>query len=655
MMISHKKRMIGLAKKRQTLLAGLVALLAAVCADGQTLAARMPEPTQYAIKEYFIPMRDGVKLDTIVYQPMDTRADYPILLDRTPYPIRGRQPAPGLARAGYIFAFQSVRGRYRSEGSFILMTPELHSHTNPRAVDDSTDSYDTIKWLVKNIPDNNGRVGLLGTSYDGFEAVAGMIDAPPELKVVSPQAPQTDWFVGDDVHHHGGFMLDSAFGWGVACLHRSGPPSPPTATRCSPFGGGDEIEPEGFNYGTPDGYDFFLNHEPLERLTKLLNGEVPQWSHWMDHSTYDGYWRSRDILPYIRNVKPAVLDVGGWYDPNDFYGTLHVSESLEGQSPTTPATLVIGPWYHGQWLEQEMRPADLVAAAWPAAQYYQQHVLLPFLAHYLKGAPNPHLPRALIFDTGQNIWRRFNQWPPAHTEKAQLYLHTDGKLGFQTPSSSGPSAFDQYVSDPKSPVPYTPILGTNLDYQYMVRDQRFLGRRPDVLVYESKPLSSDVTIVGPIVAHLFASTSGTDSDWIVRLIDVSPVSAPVYLPAASQIILPTDQSDQPGFELLVRGDGMPGKFRDSLEHPKAMVPGKVTRITISMDDVLHTFKKGHRIMVQVQSTWFPRFDLNPQTFVDIYSASPSDFRSATERIYHSNRYPSSLAFGIFPAAHEPAR
>ncbi len=632
------------------LFAGLLVLLAATRGDSQPLPLGRgwleQAPIQYAKEDFFIPMRDGVKLDTIVYEPEDTRTDYPILLDRTPYPIRRMRPPAYLARAGYIFAFQSVRGRYRSQGSFILMKPELNSLRNPHAVDEITDSYDTIKWLVKHIPHNNHRVGLMGTSYDGFEAVAGMIDAPRELKVVSPQAPQTDWFVGDDVHHHGAYLLDSAFGWAAVCLHRAAPPSPSTSSQCSrsPW----TMAPDGFNYGTPDGYDFFLNHEPLERLTNLLEGEVPGWTQWMDHPTYDRYWRSRDILPHIRDAKPAILDVGGWYDPYDFYGTLHVSESLAHQSPTATVTLVIGPWYHGQWLEQEKQPTDLVAAAWGAGKYYREHVLIPFLGHYLKGAAGPHLPRALVFDTGRSVWKRFSHWPPANLEQVHLYLHADGQLSFESPTSAEPATFDQYVSNPKTPVPYTPALATTLDDQYMVRDQRFLGRRPDVLVYESNPLTSNTTVAGSIVVHLFASTSGTDSDWIVRLIDVYPDTQPVYLPSASEFILPGDQSDRPGFELLVRGDGLRGKFRDSLAHPKSMVPGKVARITFTMNDVFHTFKQGHRIMVCVQSTWFPRFDLDPQTFVDIYTASDSDFRSATERIYHSRRYPSSLAFGVVP-------
>ncbi len=654
-MSSYKQAPIELVPRRHVVIAALVAslLLVSAGADGgglppQTVAS-MPMPIRYARSEYLIPMRDGVRLDTVVYEPLGSRADYPIILERTPYDIHGGRPPPSLAAAGYIFAFQSVRGRYESQGSFILMTPELTSHARPDAVDASTDSYDTIKWLVKYLPHNNRRVGLIGNSYPGFYAVAGMIDAPPELKVVSPQAPQADWFVGDDVHHHGAFLLDSTFGFVARCLHRVAPPS--ASTQCNDSGY-EVYEPDGFNYGTPNGYDFFLSYEPLPRLTNLLQGNVPGWMEVMDHGTYDPYWRSRDILPHIRDVKPAVLDVGGWYDANDFYGTLHVSESLARQSPGTPATLVIGPWYHGQWWEERSLPSDLLKSAWPPVEYYQEHVFLPFLAHYLKGAPDPRLPRALVFDTGQNAWQRFDRWPPAHVEQVHLYLHAGEQLNFESPTAAEPSAFDQYVSDPKSPVPYTPVLGTDLDNQYMVRDQRFLGRRPDVLVYESEPLTSDVTVAGPIVVRLFASTSGTDSDWIVRLIDVSPQTAPAYLPDASQLILPGDQSDQPGFELLVRGDAMRGKFRESLEHPAPMVPGRATPITFTMDDVFHTFQQRHRIIVQVQSTWFPRVDLNPQTFTDIYSASAGDFRPATERIYHSTRYPSSLVFGVIPSPHQ---
>lgn len=641
------------AVRPKTLMAAALVLFAGIAGAENTAlsktGAETSVPHHYTWHEFRIPMRDGVELQTIVYQPDDALIDSPILLERTPYhgaPYIAR-PLQAFAAAGYIFVFQHVRGRYGSQGSFVLMTPQRDSKGSRTDVDESTDTFDTIDWLVRHIPHNNHRVGLRGISYPGFFAAAGMINAHPALKAVSPQAPQTDWFVGDDVHHHGAFLLDSIFGFMSRCLHRSTDSSDSTQCSESDY---DASQSDGFDYGTSDGYEFFLRYEPLDRIEPaLFRNDVSAWLELMQHGTYDAYWRARNLLPHLRDVRPAVLVVGGWYDPNDFYGSLHVSASLSRQSPATSVALVVGPWYHGQWEDRQDKTA-LVPSGAPTAEFFRKSVELPFFEHYLKDAPNPNLPRALMFETGTDMWRQFGEWPPVNAKATHLYLRGNGKLSFEPPEDSSGSSFDEYVSDPKYPVPYTPVLTTNLDPQYMERDQRFIRHRPDVVVYESEPLTSDITIAGPIIPHLLVSTTGSDSDWIVRLIDVVPASEPSYAPASSQIILSADQSDLGGSQMLVRGDVARAKFRNSLEHPQPMQAGQVTPLEFTMDDVLHTFKKGHRIMVQIHSTWFPLVDLNPQQFVDIYSASESDFRPATQRIYHSKAYPSMLTFGVLPTA-----
>jgi uncharacterized protein len=613
-------------------------------------AAPYDVPAHYKKYEYEIPVRDGVKLFTAVFVPRDTTRAYPILMVRTPYGVgpygenaypHTLAPSDEFLRAGYIFVRQDVRGRFKSGGTFVQMTPHLDVKHGPRDIDESTDTYDTIDWLIHNVNHNNGRVGLWGISYSGFFAAAGAIDAHPALKAVSPQAPQADWFMGDDVHHNGAFFLTSAFNWMAMC-GRSG------ATQSMSCG-------VPFDFGTPDGFSFYLGLGSLKNAdARYFHGQIPGWTERMEHGTFDSLWQARNLRPHLRNVRPAIMSVGGWYDANNLFGALQVYQSIIRQSPSTDARLVIGPWYHGQWTVAGDSINSLHFGSNTSA-FYRTSIIFPFFEHYLRPDTPTDLPRAYVFETGANTWRQFASWPPPGARPKSLYFHANGLLSFDPPTDSGSKPFDEYVSDPRHPVPYVPSLSTDMDPDYMSQDQRFATRRPDVLVYESAPLDADVTIAGPIAPDLFVSTTGTDGDWVVKVIDVHPEDPPGVNWATTPAATPLDakrlralyyaEQEHPlrGFEELVRGDVIRGKFRDSFEHPEPFTPGAVTHVKFDMDDVFHTFKRGHRIMVQVQSSWFPLVDRNPQRFEDIYRADDSDFQPATERVYRAPGQASSIS------------
>ena len=592
--------------------------------DTTSLAAR------YTKAEYRIPMRDGTHLFTIVYAPRRTDRSWPMLMTRTPYSVAPYEPdaypqtlgpSPSFADDGFIFVYQDVRGRFMSEGTFVHMTPWIGT-AGAKETDESTDTYDTIDWLIKHIPNNNGRVGMYGTSYPGFFAAAGLVNAHPALKAVSPQAPQADWFMGDDVHHHGVFWLTSAFNF-FATSGRARPA--PTTQR-----------PSRFDFGTNDGYAFFLAMGPLSNADRLyLKGAAPFWNDMMTHDTYDAFWQARRIAPHLRHVTPAVLTVGGWYDANNLYGALLVHSSIASQSPATSNRIVVGPWSHGQWGRGPGSSLGDLNFGMETGSFFRDSIELPFFDRYLKDSGTLTLAPATMFETGINQWRTFDQWPPKTVTRA-LYLGASRGLSFVPPArsaSAAPASFDQYVSDPANPVPFLEKPSTGMKPDYMAYDQRFTSSRPDVLVYTTEPLTEDITIAGSVHPVLYVSTSGTDSDWIVKLIDVAPDSLGTHgAPGA----IPD------GFEELVRGDAMRGKFRDSYVHPEPFVSGKPARVAFGMDDVLHTFRKGHRIMVQIQSTWFPLADRNPQKFVQIYKAAPSDFQKAVERVYRSSSLPTHI-------------
>jgi putative CocE/NonD family hydrolase len=600
----------------------------------------------YTKYEYRIPMRDGVKLFTSVYVPKDTSKTYPILLMRTPYSVgpyglarfKGDLgPSPAFGTAGYIFAYQDVRGRWMSEGEFVNMRPHRERHDGPTEIDESTDTFDTIDWLVKHVVGNNGKVGQYGISYPGFYTDCGILSGHPALVAASPQAPVTDWFVGDDFHHNGALFLPHLFNF----IANFGKPRPKPTTK-------SEYLP--FEHGTPDGYAFFLDMGPLPNAdTRYFKGEVAFWNEVMEHPNYDAFWQSRDIRRHLQEIKPAVLTVGGWFDAENVFGALETYKAIEKTSPGATNTLVMGPWFHGGWSRGDGEKLGHVAFDSKTSEFYRDQIEFPFFERHLKGdAGRPEMPEAFVFETGRNQWHRHDAWPPRGTEERSLHLRENGRLGFDAPREDDPYAYDEYMSDPAKPVPFIDNTDIGMTIEYMVGDQRFAGRRPDVLVYQTGPLEEDLTLAGPIRAELFVATTGTDSDWVVKLIDVYPDDYPDPEPNPAGVRMG-------GFQQMVRGDVMRGRFRDSYEEPAPFEPGKPTAVRMNLNDVYHTFRTGHRIMVQVQSTWFPLVDRNPQKFVDIYKARASDFEKATQRVYHSKGMPSRLVIGVLPAGKPDVR
>jgi len=588
--------------------------------------------THYLKREAFVPMRDGVKLFTVVYSPKEPSKPYPILLERTPYGVEpyGRENYPeelgasaAFAKEGFIFVFQDVRGRFMSEGTFLNMTPHKSVKTSRRDVDESTDTFDTITWLLANVSRNNGRVGQLGISYPGFYTAAGMIDAHPAMVAVSPQAPIMDWFAGDDFHRNGAFWLPHCFNF-IADFGR--PRSGPT-TRW----------PEPFQHGTDDGYAFFLKMGPLQNANKLyFHNEIQFWNETMAHGTGDAYWQDRNLRPHLKAIRPAVLVVGGWFDAENLYGSLQLFKTLERQSPATREYLVMGPWCHGGWERNTGEALGDVRFGSATSQFFLDQIELPFFVHYLKEGPDPKFAKAMVFETGANRWERFEAWPPRQDTPMKIYFQASGTLGFQAPKSE--DGLDSFLSDPANPVPFFPGKQIGMPIGYMVADQRFVASRPDVLTYQTPLLDADLVVAGPIQVHLVVSTTGTDADWVVKVIDVHPEDA-------------REKDAPPGDQQLVRGEVMRGKFRKSLEHPEPFIPDQPTVVEYTLNDVFHDFRKGHRLMVQVQSTWFPLMDRNPQVFTDIYSAAESDFHAATHRLYRSASRPSYLELPVLEAQH----
>jgi putative CocE/NonD family hydrolase len=586
----------------------------------------------YAKQEHMIPMRDGVKLFTAVYVPRDATKTYPILMKRTPYGSgpygvdkmpTALGPSEHFVKAGYIFVNQDVRGRYQSEGEFQQVTPHVAKKTSPKDVDESTDTYDTIDYLLKNISGHNGRVGMAGISYPGFYSSAGMIDAHPALKAVSPQAPVGDWYF-DDFLHNGAFFLAHGYRW----LGQHAQPRPkPTPDR-----------PPGPTYPTLDGYQMFLDAGTTEAVYKQhLKENVPFWADMMAHPNRDEFWQKRNIIPHLKNVAPHVMVVTGWYDAEDLYGSFKTYQSIERLNPKANNVLVVGPWVHGGWASGDGDKLGPATFGFKTAAFYRQEIELPFFEKYLKDNPASAPAEATVFETGANAWRTFDAWPPKNTQSRKLYLCEGGRLDDAAPTQkSADGAFDEYVSDPAKPVPFTEQVTGTMAVEYMVDDQRFAARRPDVLVYQTAELKEDLVLAGPLAVDLWVSTTGSDADFVVKLVDVFPQSA--------------DKAQSPGYQMLVRSEVFRGRFRNSFEKPEAFKPGEPSRIQFELLDVLHRFQKGHRLMVQVQSTWFPLVDRNPQTFVpNIHFAKPEDFKKATHRVYRSAEHPTSVTLGVLPA------
>lgn len=585
----------------------------------------------YSKREYMIPMRDGVRLFTQVYVPKDESQKYPILLFRTPYSIRRYGPTnyrnvlgPNelYAKEGYIFVYQDVRGKFKSEGEFIVMRPHQTDKQSPKDTDESSDTYDAIEWLLGNIPNHNGRVGQWGISYPGFQTVMGMIDAHPAMKASSPQASPADMWIGDDFHHNGAFRLMYTFGW--------------LSNNARMRKGTSEIRSAGFDYGTPDGYKFFLELGPVSNVDKkYFYRQVPTWNEYMEHGDYDAYWQEQNVLQYLNNITHPILNVAGWFDAEDFYGPMSIYYTIEQKNANNKSTLIVGPWSHGGWAGTDGDYLGSIQFEEKTGIYFREKVEFPFFQYYLKDEGKLDLPEALVFVTGSNQWRSFDHWPPLESVEKNIYFHNDGLISFTSPSGNSDQAFDSFISDPGKPVPWSTEIRTSQGHLWMIEDQRFASRRPDVLVYQSEILTKDITISGPIVAGLFVATTGEDADWVVKLIDVFPGDAPDTHPNPYNVRMGD-------YQMLLAGEVFRSKYRNSYENPEPMVPNKVTEIKFDLRDKAHTFRKGHRIMVQIQGTWFPVIDRNPQKFVDIYHAREDDFQKAVHKVYHSKDFPSHL-------------
>jgi uncharacterized protein len=611
---------------------------------------------RYTKTEQVISMRDGVKLFTSIYVPKDTSRKYAIMLNRTPYSVTPYGPdkykeAVGPSQLfqdeGYIFVYQDVRGRMMSEGTFEDVRPYIPNKTGAQ-IDETSDTYDTVDWLVKNVPNNNGRVGVWGISYPGFYTSMAGIDNHPAVKAISPQAPVSDWFNGDDMHHNGALFLAQNYSF----FAFFGQPRP------SPVSSFDYVK--AFELGTQDGYNFFLKIGGLGNtgpyFQEKLGTRIRFWDQMMAHPNYDQFWKERNILPNLKNIKTAVMTVGGWYDNEDLYGALETYRYIERQNPGIYNVLVIGPWFHGGWSRSD---GDWLGTAYfgdKTSLFYRQHFELTFFNHFLydKGDISA-IKEVNMFDTGSNQWRDYGSWNPPGAVERDLYLLPNGGLSFEKPPiSAGHSSPDEYVSDPSHPVPYTQKITLNYPRDFMTEDQRFAATRQDVLVYQTDPLTQDVTVAGDVRPELFVSSSGTDSDFVVKLIDVFPND---YQYPETGKILEDDEREHlsppadsagcifkpGGYQMLLRGEPFPARFRNSFEKPEPLTPNTPAKISYVMPGVVHTFKKGHRIMLQIQSTWFPLVARNPQTFVPNYKlGSITDFQKATERVYHSGRYPSHV-------------
>jgi len=584
--------------------------------------------------EVMIPMRDGAKLHTEIYTPKNTSQPLPMLFERTPYGISGANGGysqmlsryDAMMPDGYIFVFQDIRGRYASEGKFVMLRP-IHDPADPKGVDESTDTYDTIDWLVKNVAHNNGRVGLDGISYDGFLVTMGMINPHPALKAVSEQACMGDVFLGDDFFHNGAFRLSYAFEY-------------------APL-----LETSNENYSFPfdrfDTYEFYLRLGILSNANaRYFHGSIPTWNDFIAHPNYDDFWKHHAIAYGLKEPTVPNLNVAGWWDQEDFYGPTSTYERLEKVDKKNLNYLVAGPWNHGGWGHSNGSSLGEIPFGSDTGVYFRQKIEAPWFAFWLKDKGKLPLKEALLFQTGSDVWTQFDSWPPREAKTRNLYFREDGKISFEASQTATDEAFDAYVSDPAHPVPYRhrPVDMTYPEdhpgswYTWLVQDQRFVDQRPDVLTWQTDTLTDDVTLAGQVTAKLFASTSGSDSDWIVKLIDVYPEKV-------------AQDWKLSGYELMIADEIFRGRFRNSFEKPEPITPNEVTPFTIDLHTADHVFKKGHRIMVQVQSTWFPLYDRNPQKFVpNIFEAKDGDYQKATQRIFRSKRYPSNVEIAVLPAA-----
>ena len=597
------------------------------------LAAQGDSLPVYREQQVMIPMRDGVRLNTRIYTPATSTA-LPFLLTRTPYGVDGSGGAleakgsyAELAREQYIFVYQDIRGRFGSEGKFIMNRP-LHDPKDAQGVDESTDTYDTITWLLANVPSNNGAVGVLGISYPGWLAAMAGIHPHPALKAISPQAPMTDTWKGDDFFHNGAFRLSYGFEYATDLELSNDQSVPP---------------PVSFY----DTYSWYLAQGSLANLTKLLAGRSPSWTNFSQHPAYDDFWKSRALTTWLTEVAVPTLVVGGWWDQEDFFGAITTYAALERLDRNNRNFLVMGPWYHGSWSRGDGQKVGDIDFGSATGKYFREEIQAPWFAFWLKGKGKLDLAEATLFEGGSNRWRRFDRWPAKEGTPRKLYFRANGLLSFDSLThDSQLTTYDSYVSDPAHPIPYRkrPI---ELTYDprgshwrpWLYEDQRFVDGRPDILVWRTEPLTEDVTIGGDIAAHLYASTTGSDADWVTKLIDVFPDTI-------------TNGPVLGGYQFMVASEILRGRYRQGFERARPIVPNTVNEYVVDLRQQSYTFQKGHRIMVQVQSTWFPAYDRNPQTFVpNIFDAAPGDFRAAMHRVYRNGRYPSYIDLPVLGAGH----
>jgi putative CocE/NonD family hydrolase len=582
----------------------------------------------YSKQEVQITMRDGIKLFTTIYTPNEKTEKHPILMMRTPYsvsPYGKDRFSPFLmsnhfsfyVKENYIIVLQDVRGRYMSEGEFVDVRPFIQNKRNKTDSDESSDTYDAIDWLVKNVPNNNGNVGVTGISYPGFYATMAALSGHPALKAVSPQAPVTEWFIGDDFHHNGAFALMDAFSF----YSGFGRPRPQLTME----------HKRGFKFNEKDNYNLYLKKGAISNLSKLMGDSIKFWNDLMKHPNYDEWWKARDTRRACQNIKPAILVVGGNFDAEDCFGAWNLYQAIEKQNPNTNNRLVMGPWFHGGWSRANGSFLGNVRFGSKTALWYKENIEIPFFDYYLRGkGDEKKIAEATIFFTGENEWQSFENWPSRNIEKKPIYLSAKQKLSFEKPS--GTNSFSKYTSDPNKPVPYTEDVHFDRTREYMDDDQRFAGRRPDVLVFETESLSEDLTLAGPIVADLKVQLSSTDADFVVKLIDVFPDN--FKYDSSYCCAGPKPEVEMGGYQMLVRGEIMRGKFRNSFEKPEPFDPAKIETVKFTLPDVAHTFKKGHKLMIQVQSSWFPIFDRNPQKFTDIYTCGDEDFILSEIKVFH---------------------
>lgn len=581
---------------------------------------------KYKKQDVMIPMRDGIKLHTVIFTPIEQKEPLPFLLERTPYGIND-YPSPekntyvkDMADDGYFFVYQDIRGRYLSEGKF-EMQRFTRDKKDPKAIDESTDTYDTFDWLLKNIPNNNGKSGMYGISYDGWTAVMGAIDPHPSLVAVSEQATPADMFLGDDFHHNGAFRL--SYGFEYAFMEE--------ASKTDTL----------FPFNVYDTYEWYLKLGPLSNVNKkYFFNKLPSWNDFTKHPNYDDFWQKQALVTRLDSPRVYIMNVSGWWDQEDFYGPQKAYETWEKNDKSHKNYIVIGPWNHGGWaggLGNKLGNINFDSAT---AQTFRKDIQARWFAYYLKGKGNGNFAEAITFQTGSNKWKTYDSWPPKQAIEKNLYFHADGKLSFNKPSENEATAFDSYISDPANPVPYRsrPIEETYSPgsrwYTWLTEDQRFVDNRPDVATWQTETLSEDVTVTGNIFAKLFAATTGSDADWVVKLIDVYPEKYP-------------DEPQMGGYEFMVANDVFRGRFRNSFENPEAITPNKVEEYSIDLHSLNHVFRKGHKIMVQVQSTWFPIIDRNPQKYVpNIFEATEKDFQKATQKIYHSIKMPSHIQLSV---------